>query len=119
MTIFKYGVVFMQGVNSALFWDKVNFKEYVPLVPTSAISGDGMGDLIALLVTYSQRILISSLMFSEELECIVLEVCIQCSECLYVLFRKKSLNRFLNYAPHLLYMHTIINTYTQYNKYYA
>lgn len=67
-----------------MFWEKVNFKEYIPLVPTSAISGDGMGDLIALLVTYSQRILISSLMFSEELECIVLEVrmCmyIQCSD---------------------------------------
>ena len=59
-----------------MFWEKVNFKEYIPLVPTSAISGDGMGDLIALLVTYSQRILISSLLFSEELECIVLEVCI-------------------------------------------
>lgn len=67
-------MVFTQGVNAALFWEKVNFKEYIPLVPTSAISGDGMGDLIALLVTYSQRILISSLMFSEELECIVLEV---------------------------------------------
>lgn len=68
-----------------MFWEKVNFKEYIPLVPTSAISGDGMGDLIALLVTYSQRILISSLMFSEELECIVLEVCVcvymQCSDC--------------------------------------
>ena len=50
-------------------------------MPTSAISGDGMGDLIALLVTYSQRILISSLLFSEELECIVLEVC----ACVYVL----------------------------------
>ena len=43
-------------------------------MPTSAISGDGMGDLIALLVTYSQRVLISSLLFSEELECILLEV---------------------------------------------
>lgn len=58
-----------------MFWEKVSSKEYIPLVPTSAISGDGMGDLIALLVTYSQKVLISSLMFSEELECIVLEVC--------------------------------------------
>ena len=64
----------LQGINVALFWDKVNFKEYVPLVPTSAHTGDGMGDLIALLVNYSQKVLAPSLMLSQELEAVVLEV---------------------------------------------
>ena len=58
----------------ALFWEKVDFTDYVPLVPTSAHTGDGMGDLISLLVTYSQGVLAPKLMLSEELEAIVLEV---------------------------------------------
>ena len=58
----------------ALFWDKVDFTEYVPLVPTSAHTGDGMGDLISLLVSYSQKVLAPQLMLSQELEAIVLEV---------------------------------------------
>ena len=66
--------LFSQELNIALFWDKVNFKEYVPVCPTSAISGDGMGDLIALLVTVCQRHLLEELHFSEDLECHVLEV---------------------------------------------
>ncbi len=60
----------------AMFWEKVNFREYVPMVPTSAITGDGMGDLIAMLVNYSQRMLIDQLMLSQELEALVLEVCV-------------------------------------------
>ena len=59
----------------ALFWEKVDFTDYVPLVPTSFHTGDGMGDLISLLVvTYSQRVLAPKLMLSEEQEAVVLEV---------------------------------------------
>lgn len=52
----------------------MDFSDYVPLVPTSAITGDGMGDLIALMVNYSQNNLTEKLMLSKELEAIVLEV---------------------------------------------
>jgi translation initiation factor 5B len=61
-------------LNVALLWEKVDFSEYVPLVPTSAITGDGMGDLIALLVEYSTRNLVDALMLSMEIEAIVMEV---------------------------------------------
>ena len=61
-------------MNVALFWDKVDFSEYVPLIPTSAITGDGMGDLIALLVEYSLKNLVELLMLSMELEAMVMEV---------------------------------------------
>lgn len=64
----------LQGLNAALFWEKVDFKEYIPMVPTSAITGDGMGDLIALLVTFSLKVLTKQLMLSMELEALVLEV---------------------------------------------
>ncbi|XP_019859915.1 PREDICTED: eukaryotic translation initiation factor 5B-like [Amphimedon queenslandica] len=63
-----------QGVNAALYWDKVDFKEYIALVPTSAHSGDGMGDLISLIVSHSEEYLTETLMFSKEVEAIVLEV---------------------------------------------
>lgn len=58
----------------ALFWEKVDFSDYVPLIPTSAITGDGMGDLIALLVEYSSTKLVNLLMLSMEMEAIVMEV---------------------------------------------
>lgn len=64
----------MQGLNAAPFWEKVDFREYIPMVPTSAITGDGMGDLIALLVTFSLKLLTRQLMLSMELEALVLEV---------------------------------------------
>jgi len=52
----------------------VDFTEYHPLVPTSAITGDGMGDLIALLVEYSLKNLVGTLMLSMEVEAMVMEV---------------------------------------------
>ena len=61
-------------MNSALFWEKVDFTDYIPLVPTSAISGDGMADLIAQIVTHSEKFLVEKLMFSKEVEAMVLEV---------------------------------------------
>lgn len=63
-----------QSLNVALFWEKVDFSEYIPLVPTSAITGDGMGDLIALLVNYSQNVIPQQLTLSMELEAVVMEV---------------------------------------------
>ena len=65
---------YLQGINVSLFWEKVSSKDYVPVCPTSAITGDGMGDLMALLALVSQKQLQEKLMFSEELECHVLEV---------------------------------------------
>lgn len=65
---------YVQELNVALFWEKVDFNEYIPMVPTSAITGDGMGDLIALVVTYSQKLLSKQLMLSREVEAVVMEV---------------------------------------------
>jgi len=63
-----------QGLNSALFWENPDPTEYINLVPTSAHSGDGMGNLMAMLVQISQQFLPKRLSYTEELQATVLEV---------------------------------------------
>ena len=65
-----------QGLNAALFWENPDPEEYISLVPTSAHSGDGMGNLMGQLVEISQTRLEERLSFSEELQATVLEVSI-------------------------------------------
>jgi len=63
-----------QGLNCALYYENPNPKEYISMIPTSAHSGDGMGNLMALLVHLSQTMLAKRLAFSDELQATVLEV---------------------------------------------
>jgi len=63
-----------EGLNAALFWENPDPRSYVSLVPTSAISGDGMGNLIAMICQMCQQRLSQRLMFTEQLQCVVLEV---------------------------------------------
>lgn len=63
-----------EGLNAALFWENPDPRSYVSLVPTSAISGDGMGNLVAMIAQMCQKRLYQRLMFTEQLQCIVLEV---------------------------------------------
>eukprot|EP00056_Hartaetosiga_gracilis_P000844 m.40842 g.40842 ORF g.40842 m.40842 type:complete len:1172 (+) comp10383_c0_seq1:31-3546(+) len=62
------------GINTELYWKNKNMREYVNIVPTSAHTGEGIPDLLFLLVSLSQRALARELAFSKELECTVLEV---------------------------------------------
>merc|ERR1711971_343271 len=63
-----------QGINAALFYENPDLTDYISLVPTSAHSGDGMGNLMGQLVQMSQTMLEERLSFSEELQATVLEV---------------------------------------------
>ncbi|XP_057659019.1 eukaryotic translation initiation factor 5B [Diorhabda carinulata] len=63
-----------QGLNAALFYENPDTRTYVSLVPTSAITGEGMGNLLALIVDYCQTRLTKRLMYSDELQATVLEV---------------------------------------------
>lgn len=63
-----------QGLNAVLFHENKSPRSYVSLVPTSAHTGDGMGNLITLLCNLAQDILAGQLTFSEELKATVLEV---------------------------------------------
>lgn len=63
-----------QGLNTALFYENKNPKEFISLIPTSAHSGDGMGNLIALICTLCQTLLAKRLAYSEELHATAMEV---------------------------------------------
>lgn len=67
-----------QGVNSNLYWemgdeDWTN-SDFVPLVPTSAVTGEGVQDVLLLLCQMAQRKLWKQLMWCANLQCTVLEV---------------------------------------------
>ncbi|KAG6845831.1 hypothetical protein H0H87_002519 [Tephrocybe sp. NHM501043] len=63
-----------EGLNACLYYDNKNFARNVSLVPTSAITGEGVPDMIMLLVNLTQQRLSERLMYLSELECTVLEV---------------------------------------------
>ena len=63
-----------QGLNVALYWKNKDPKSFVNIVPTSAITGEGIPDLLQLLVKLTQSLMVERLMFVPELQCTVLEV---------------------------------------------
>ncbi|KAM9327450.1 eukaryotic translation initiation factor 5B [Pholidichthys leucotaenia] len=63
-----------QGLNAALFYENKDPRTFVSLVPTSAHSGDGMGNLIGLLVELTQTMLARQLAHCDELRAQVMEV---------------------------------------------
>lgn len=63
-----------QSLNAALFYENPDPKTYVSLVPTSAITGEGMGNLLDLIVENCQTHLYKRLLFNDELQATVLEV---------------------------------------------
>jgi translation initiation factor 5B len=66
------------GVNSNIYWemgdDDWENSDFVPIVPTSAITGEGVQDLLLLLCQISQRKLWRQIMWHANLQCTVLEV---------------------------------------------
>jgi translation initiation factor 5B len=63
-----------QGLNAELYTRNSDMRRVVSLVPTSAITGEGIPDLLKLLVDLTQRMMSDKLMYLAELECTVLEV---------------------------------------------
>ncbi|KAJ7727887.1 hypothetical protein B0H16DRAFT_1677210 [Mycena metata] len=63
-----------EGLNAVLYYDNKNFARNVSIVPTSAITGEGIPDMIMLLVNLTQQRMSDRLMYLSELECTVLEV---------------------------------------------
>ena len=63
-----------QGLNAVLSYNNKNFSKYVALCPTSAHTGEGIPDLLRLLVKLTQERMANDLMYLSELECTVLEV---------------------------------------------
>lgn len=64
-----------QGMNVELYYKNRDFRKYVSVVPTSAITGEGIPDLLMLIVQLTQKMMASHLRYqSEHFECTILEV---------------------------------------------
>eukprot|EP00208_Stichococcus_sp_RCC1054_P001979 CAMPEP_0206140654 /NCGR_PEP_ID=MMETSP1473-20131121/10223_1 /ASSEMBLY_ACC=CAM_ASM_001109 /TAXON_ID=1461547 /ORGANISM="Stichococcus sp, Strain RCC1054" /LENGTH=1691 /DNA_ID=CAMNT_0053534881 /DNA_START=139 /DNA_END=5214 /DNA_ORIENTATION=- len=63
-----------QGLNVALYWENPDPRKFVNIVPTSAITGEGIPDLLQLLVKLTQSMMVERLKFVDELQATVLEV---------------------------------------------
>ncbi|KAK9359416.1 hypothetical protein V1504DRAFT_223301 [Lipomyces starkeyi] len=63
-----------QGLNSELYYKNRNMARNVSLVPTSAVTGEGVPDMLKLLIDLTQNRMSDKLMYLSELECTVLEV---------------------------------------------
>jgi len=63
-----------QSLNATLYYDNKDYRKYVSLVPTSAMNGEGIPDLLMLLVQLTQRLMAERLLYLSKLQCTVLEV---------------------------------------------
>lgn len=63
-----------QGLNTELYYKNKEMGETFSIVPTSAITGEGIPDLLLLLVQWTQKTMVEKLTYSDEVQCTVLEV---------------------------------------------
>lgn len=63
-----------QGLNSELYFQNKNMAKYVSIVPTSAVTGEGVPDLLWLLLELTQKRMSKQLMYLSHVEATVLEV---------------------------------------------
>eukprot|EP00300_Choanocystis_sp_HF-7_P004114 c13143_g1_i1.p1 GENE.c13143_g1_i1~~c13143_g1_i1.p1 ORF type:complete len:883 (+),score=286.54 c13143_g1_i1:418-3066(+) len=63
-----------QGLNAELYYKNKDLRRNISLVPTSAISGEGIPDMLLLLTQLTQQYMSDKLMYLSSLQCTVLEV---------------------------------------------
>jgi translation initiation factor 5B len=62
-----------QGFNVKLYWENDSPDDTISVCPTSAVTGEGLSDLIAILIKWSQERLQKQITYSESIECILME----------------------------------------------
>lgn len=63
-----------QGLNSELYYKNKELRKVISVIPTSAISGEGVPDILMLLVQLTQKLMEDKLMYISEVQ---VSVCIQ------------------------------------------
>ncbi|GMG18008.1 unnamed protein product [[Candida] boidinii] len=63
-----------QGLNSELYFQNPNMAKYVSIVPTSAVTGEGVPDLLWLLLELTQKRMSKQLKYLSHVEATILEV---------------------------------------------
>lgn len=71
-----YTQMAVEELNIKLFWELTveEAGEWIPIVPTSAITGDGMGNLIAQVIDSAQNIVGKKITYNPGVKCTVMEV---------------------------------------------
>jgi translation initiation factor 5B len=62
------------GINCELEWNNTSLNDTINIIPISAVTGQGIPDLLNWIVKYSQTILENQIIFNEDLDCIVMEL---------------------------------------------
>lgn len=61
--------------NAILYWDNKDIKSFFPIVPTSGITGEGIPDLLSVIIKYTSFFMKSRMMVKEDaFNCTVMEV---------------------------------------------
>ena len=63
-----------KGYNTSLFWENESPEDTISLIPTSAVTGEGVPDLLHQLIDYTQTRIREKLQFVDIVQCTVLEV---------------------------------------------
>lgn len=63
-----------RGINCNLYWENTDPRSNVSIVPTSALTGEGVPDLLYMVLSLSQNLMASNLEVDSELQCSVIEV---------------------------------------------
>ncbi|KAK8128582.1 Eukaryotic translation initiation factor 5B [Apiospora sp. TS-2023a] len=63
-----------QGFNAELFYENKSMAKFVSLIPTSAHTGEGIPDMLKLILQLTQERMVGSLMYLSEVQATVLEV---------------------------------------------
>lgn len=63
-----------QGFNAELYYENKSMAKFVSLIPTSAHTGEGIPDMLKLILQLTQERMVGSLMYLSEVQATVLEV---------------------------------------------
>ncbi|CAD8091685.1 unnamed protein product [Paramecium sonneborni] len=62
-----------KGFNVAFFWENEDPKTYISVVPTSGVTGEGIPDLLSVIVKYTSVFMKNKIKVKEQFNCTVLE----------------------------------------------
>lgn len=62
------------GLNVSVYDENPSMKEYINIIPTSAVTGEGMPDLIGMFIYLGQKFLAKKLEYRNDIQCTILEV---------------------------------------------
>jgi translation initiation factor 5B len=66
--------IMMQGINNELVWLNTTPIDTINVVPLSAITGQGIPNLLNTVITYSQTVMAKQIEWVNKLECFVMEI---------------------------------------------